>query len=99
MNNIYYDPEKSGLRIVAEVDKGASYEFDKFVVWERLSDGTRWFATDAGDSRPDPFESLGVGDLEPVGESFTARVVAWRDEVPYSTPDVSALLAAARRPR
>lgn len=55
-DNPYYSPEKCGLQILDSIDTGGSYEFDMFVVWIKLEDGTLWWDTDAGCSCPVPFE-------------------------------------------
>ncbi len=54
-DNPYYHPEKSGLKILWQIDTGGSYEFDMFVVWQH-QDGTLWYDSDAGCSCPTPFE-------------------------------------------
>jgi len=63
-NDIYYDPEKSGLEIVGEVDFADSYEFDKFVVWREKETGRLGYAEDAGNSVASPFEDYTTDDLE-----------------------------------
>lgn len=69
--NVYYDPEKLGLEIVDELDYGASYEFDKLVVWRRKSDGELRWGTDSGCSCPTPFEDIdGFEDLQKLPETF-----------------------------
>lgn len=66
-NNIYYDPEKFGLKIFEHIeDDHASYSFDDFVIWERLEDGKLFYGTDSGCSCPSPFEDQGLSDLTPV---------------------------------
>lgn len=54
-NNPYYNPEKCGLEIFDEIDTAGDYEYDKFVVWRKLDDGTLWWDTDSGCSCPAPF--------------------------------------------
>lgn len=54
--DVYHQPEKFGLTVVAEVDAGASYEFDMTVVWKH-EDGRLFWATDSGCSCPSPFEA------------------------------------------
>lgn len=55
MKNIYYYPEDYDLTVVAEIDNGESYEFDKVVVWKH-KDGTLYWQEDSGCSCPTPFE-------------------------------------------
>ncbi len=57
MENIYYSPEAHGLEILGEVEESVSYQFNQFVVWRRLSDGTLFYASDSGCSCPSPFET------------------------------------------
>ncbi len=74
--NVYYDPEKFGLTVVGEVDDpGASYSFDKFVVW-RAEDGTLYWDQDSGCSCPSPFEDVrSLSDLK-TGDSDKAAADA-----------------------
>ncbi len=56
-SNLYYNPEKYGLRVVAQIDySDGSYQFDYRVVWAD-KDGALWTARDSGCSCPSPFES------------------------------------------
>lgn len=62
--NVYYDPEKFGLRIVGEAEfSSGSYEFDTSIVWQDVETGAMFYADDAGCSCPIPFDSLGRDDL------------------------------------
>jgi hypothetical protein len=45
--NIYDDPEKFGLQIVAEVEEQSNYSFDKFVVWKDKH-GKLYYKSDSG---------------------------------------------------
>ena len=65
MSNIYYDPKDFGLTLVAEIDKGGGYDFDKLVVFQK-PDGTLWYAADSGCSCPTPFEDIKLLDLKPI---------------------------------
>jgi hypothetical protein len=61
--NVYYDPEKFGLKTVGEVEMSSgSYEFDLIVVWQD-STGRYLWGLDSGCSCPAPFEGHGVNDL------------------------------------
>ncbi len=70
MANVYYSPEKFGLKIFGELDFGGSYEFDKFVVWTmegqdpegRPIKAVLW-GSDSGCSCPVPFDYVGLSDL------------------------------------
>lgn len=65
MANIYYDPEKFGLKIVCEIEySSGSYEFDKRVIFMRVCDGKLFTARDSGCSCPTPFEDIFLNDLE-----------------------------------
>ena len=56
--NPYYSPEKCGLEIFDNIDTAGDYEFDMFVIWKKLDDGTLWWDTDSGCSCPSPFDSM-----------------------------------------
>jgi hypothetical protein len=62
--NIYYSPEKFGVKIVAEYDPSEPYEFDTTLIFEK-EDGSLWWAHDSGCSCPVPFEDVGADDLAP----------------------------------
>lgn len=65
--NPYYSPEACGLEIFESVDTGGSYEYNMFVVWKKLDDGSLWWDTDSGCSCPTPFSNSDHGhDLKPV---------------------------------
>src|SRR3990167_8896521 len=79
MYELYGEPSKVGLEIVAELDTGGSYDFDKVVVWRRKIDGAYLWLADSGCSCPSPFEDYGVDDLKSltgVGDpAFEAAIV------------------------
>lgn len=56
-SNIYYQPEAFGLKVLAELDEGAAYEFNMLVVWQD-AEGYLWYGADAGCSCPTPFEDI-----------------------------------------
>lgn len=63
MPNIYYDPEKFGLKIFGDIDwSDGFYHFDQTVVWQD-DEGRLYYADDSGCSCPSPFEGKGVDDL------------------------------------
>ena len=56
--NIYYDPEKFGLRTIGEAEfSSGGYEFDTTVVWQDVETGALYYASDSGCSCPCPFDS------------------------------------------
>jgi hypothetical protein len=74
----YSDPKAFSMQKVAEISWGAlPYYFDITAVLRRVSDGTLWYASDAGCSCPDPFQDkltwTRLFNLEPLrlrGESY-----------------------------
>jgi hypothetical protein len=63
VSDIYYSPEKLGLKTIGQVDwSDGNYCFDYTVVWQR-QDGSLVYGDDAGCSCPSPFESQDVSDL------------------------------------
>lgn len=63
MMNIYHDPKKFGLEIVAELnDPFSCYDFDT-VLALRDQNGRIFWCQDSGCSCPVPFEDVGVDDL------------------------------------
>ncbi len=66
--NIYYNPEKFGLKIVEETNKpDLSYEFDMVVAWEDVTTGKQYWAQDSGCSCPSPFEQFdSIESLDPM---------------------------------
>lgn len=54
--NLYYNPEAHGLKIVDSIDfSSGSYEFDTRVIWTN-GKGVYYTARDSGCSCPSPFE-------------------------------------------
>jgi|SRR6188474_638227 len=54
--DMYYNPDKFGIEIVAEVEwSPPCYDFDLTVVWVD-KEGTYYWASDSGCSCPSPFE-------------------------------------------
>ncbi len=55
--NVYYDPEKLGLEIVATLDEpDLSYEYNTFLVVKDKTTGRLFYAINSGCSCPTPFE-------------------------------------------
>ncbi len=65
--NIWYDPEKFGLKVVGTLSIPMSYEFSYFVVWSGRN-GELFWGTDSGCSCPTPFEYTGVDDLHLIND-------------------------------
>lgn len=65
-SNPYYNPEKCGLEIVAELEfSDGNYEFDTRVVWRDVKSGKLYTARDSGCSCPTPFDGYGkLDDLD-----------------------------------
>lgn len=61
--NPYYSPEKCGLEIFISINTAIGYNFDLFVIWKKLEDGTLWYDCDEGCSCPTPFDNH---DLKPI---------------------------------
>lgn len=97
--NIYYSPQKFGLKTVGEIDTGGSYEFDIFVVFKD-SDGRFFCAHDSGCSCPTPFESFGLPNLARVTSISNLRTAIKskfdeRSRKP-SPSDIAQLVGACR---
>lgn len=55
--NVYYQPEKFGLKVLAEMEFGEpNYSFDTRVLWLHEESGVLYTARDSGCSCPTPFE-------------------------------------------
>ena len=68
-DNPYYYPKKCGLEIFESIDTADSYEYNMFVIWRKLDDGTLWWDTDSGCSCPIAFDNEDHGhDLKPISE-------------------------------
>ena len=64
MYNVYYNPEKFGLVIIATIDySSGSYEFDTRVVWKDKQ-GNFFTARDSGCSCPTPFEDYSLENID-----------------------------------
>lgn len=106
MNNIYYSPEECGLKIFGEVQKEPDYDFDKFVIWERLSDHHLFYASDSGCSCPSPFEDYhSVDQLTPIFPAtqleFEHEIMSWNvryDDVTHCpVAEINELLQKVRQ--
>lgn len=74
--NIYYDPEKFGLTVVAEVEySSGGYEFNTRVVWRQKETRKLLTARDSGCSCPVPFEDINLSNVEPVDFAALRREV------------------------
>lgn len=97
-DNVYYHPERYGLRSVAEFELSEpSYSFDTLAVWK--GDKGLYLATDSGCSCPSPFENYnGIEDLtgpltvdQAVEESKSIRKRSY--EPKYDKPGFKAFIA------
>lgn len=65
--NLYYNPEKFGLEVVAELEYSSrDYCFDTRIVWREKSSGRLLSLRDSGCSCPSPFEGKGLDDCAEV---------------------------------
>jgi hypothetical protein len=89
MNDIYYNPEDHGLRIVAELhEPDMCYEFNMLVVWMD-KDGEAYYAQDSGCSCPSPFENYhSIADLTPLNSHSIADLERAAREMDRSGADV-----------
>jgi hypothetical protein len=98
--NFYYDPEKSGLVTIGEIDwSSGSHEFDLTVVWKRESDGRFVYADDSGCSCPSPFEDTGIDELTVLRrrgglKDFKEYCAKRQADSPYSGEERSAEVVA-----
>ena len=90
--NVYYDPEKFGLKIIGEIEwSDGCWQFDTTVVWQREADGVFLYAEDSGCSCPMPFERIGINDMIQLADGinglndFKAAMEA-RDAAAYCEP-------------
>jgi hypothetical protein len=69
MNNVYYNPENFGLKVIGQYDfSSGSYEFDTRIFWAD-ENGAVYTARDAGCSCPTPFEGYrSVAELERIND-------------------------------
>ena len=87
---LYSYPEKFGLTVVAELDFGDEpYTFDKRIVWKDR-ENKLWTARDSGCSCPEPFEDMGLDDLEPLNIDFIVDEVHSELQSKYCQPDPGA---------
>lgn len=87
--DVYYQPEKFGLQMIAELDySNGYYEFDLRVVW-RHADGVFYTARDDGYFYPSPFENferldqLEVADLNKLAAEIKQELED-AEKYPYS---------------
>lgn len=66
MENIYYNPEKFGLKIYTKIELNSCYyDFDSIVVWLDRNNYLWWYR-DSGWSCPQPFDNIDIVDLLPI---------------------------------
>jgi hypothetical protein len=70
MANIFYNPEKFGLKLVASEDFCShDFEFDIIAVWRDVKSNKFYYASDSGCSCPIPFERYdGIRALNPLNK-------------------------------
>lgn len=84
MTTIYYDPAHFGYELVGMLDQeDMSYEFHMLGLWQRISDGSLWWAEDWGCSCPAPFEDYkgpsGSEWIRPLSSTWGEYSAALRD--------------------
>lgn len=91
--DVYYQPEKFGLTVVAEIDySDGNYVFDFRVVWKHSS-GILLTARDSGCSCPSPFEEYtSLEEVELFDYDEIEREVA--GELNSSYADITSMQAA-----
>ena len=95
--DVYYQPEKFGLRIVGELnDPEACYSFDDFVLWKHEETGKFYWAVDSGCSCPTPFEHFtSIDKLTPV-DSLMELMEIGVSETTWRPEDWTELFVKAR---
>ena len=89
--NIYDNPEKFGLEVVAKVNYPSdSYGFDIRVVWRQIATGLLFTARDAGCSCPYPFEDFDLTNIDRLDLASLENEL--RDDIDPSYSFVSASL-------
>lgn len=99
-SNPYYHPEALGLKIVGSVAREPDYDFNMLVVWESVSDGLLYMASDSGCSCPSPFEDFHeIEQLERIGsyDQFVRALDAWRGRQSGNLSGGSASVDSLRR--
>lgn len=79
--NIYNNPEKFGLEIMASMnDDSHSSQFDMFILWRSVETGELFYGGDAGCSCPVPFEGMEINDLTKLTfETYQQLYIAVQD--------------------
>lgn len=80
--NVYYSPEKLGLKILKELSEDLSYEFNIFLVLQD-TEGNLYTTSDSGCSCPTPFETYtSIEDLDrhPDADSVVQAAARWGAE-------------------
>lgn len=87
-NNLYYNPEDSGLTKVAELELTEPfYSFDLAAAW-RDTEGQFYLGTDSGCSCPTPFENFAsIADL--TGPLTAAQVIEEATSLALASPEPS----------
>lgn len=104
MADLYYSPEKFGLRVIGEAEfSSGSYEFDTVVLWRDTETGAFYTAQDSGCSCPMPFEAIGreqmtrierLQDLLDYLDKAKADSYNYNTDLDYYAEDVTRIDAA-----
>jgi hypothetical protein len=104
-NNVYYNPEKSGLEQIGQIDwTEPDYSFDMTVVWKDADNKLYW-AFDSGCSCPAPFEdddlhTLSTGSITALKNHLRAMLDERKGSTwgrPATLADVTELLAKVKK--
>ena len=94
-DNIYYNPEKCGLELVAVLDADLSWEFDMVLCLRDLETKKLYLASDSGCSCPTPFEDFrSLSDLTPIENIDQVREATNKDYASWSASDRDTFLKA-----
>jgi hypothetical protein len=99
-NNVYYNPEQCGLRLIGELeDANADYSFDTIIVVQDIASGRVYAGQDSGCSCPTPFEDVhSLGDLTEIrtDDELRAFVKAHEGYVNWPLAEQQALYRKVR---
>ena len=90
MSNVYYSPESYGLRTVGEIEwSEPCYDFNLTVVWQDVTTGAYYYASDSGCSCPSPFEDYDRSNIAHATkmQDLIDGIAAARDENFYRSQD------------
>lgn len=91
----YYYPEKLGLTIIGQCDRGDGWDFDVFVIWQDDATGQFYYGTDYGCSCYTAFHNATIDDLIPAEPHFIqAKLNEWAHCNGYKEVDTTPLTTA-----